>query len=61
MSRVLPRILVTVGAGLAAAPAAHADTSPVQRSVNALVGVGKVGLGTPVETFLPTGPPAVTR
>ena len=29
--------LVTVGAGLVAPPAAHADTSPVQRSVNALV------------------------
>jgi hypothetical protein len=40
MSRVPPRIVaapVTVGAGLVAPPAAHADTSPVQRTVNALV------------------------
>ncbi|WP_250001539.1 hypothetical protein [Actinoplanes sp. M2I2] len=57
MSRVLSRILVTVGA----APAAHAGTSPVQRGVNALAGEGKAGLDTPVETYLPTGPPAVTR
>ncbi len=40
MSRVLPRLLaalVIVGAGLVAAPAAHAGASPVQRSVDALV------------------------
>ncbi|WP_250028809.1 hypothetical protein [Paractinoplanes maris] len=64
MSRVPPRFraaLVTVGAGLVAAPAAHADTSLVQRSLNALVGEDKVGLDTPVETYLPIGPPAVAR
>lgn len=41
MSRVLPRILaalVTVGAGLVAALAAHADSSPVQDGLRATNG-----------------------